>query len=273
MKKKILSLCLVICIILCSTCQILVAVTTYQKGDANKDGMITSEDASIIYDIYLYEIEVDEEMLEICDIDGDGKITATDGFLVMDMIKHNNTIKGDINQDGQITKDDGLLLAELFLNDNINNEDKELVDMNSDGIINIKDAQEIYYMVDPDFILGDINKDNIINIADLTYLYVKIENNDFTTEEIIYCDYFGDGSIDEFEVDMLIDYFENDEFKYKGDANRDGAINSIDASMVIDKYKNNNVYKDDLNRADMNGDNSLTSIDASMIIDIYKNNE
>lgn len=272
MKKKILSLCLVICIILCSTCQILVAVTTYQKGDANKDGMITSEDASIIYDIYLYEIEVDEEMLEICDIDGDGKITATDGFLVMDMIKHNNTIKGDINQDGQITKDDGLLLAELFLNDNINNEDKELVDMNSDGIINIKDAQEIYYMVDQNFILGDINKDRIININDVNNITKKINSEEGpTVEDIICCDYYGEGTLDQTEADI---YLNISLAKYqKGDVNRDGAINSVDASLVIDKYKSNKVYKDDLNRADINGDNSLTSVDSSMIIDMYKNNE
>lgn len=272
MKRKILSLSLVICIVLCSTCQSLVAATKYQKGDANKDGKITAEDASIIYDIYLHDIEVDEEMLEICDIDGDGRITATDGFLVMDMYTHSTTIKGDINQDGELTKEDGLLLAELFLNNNINNEDKELVDMNSDGVINIKDAQEIYYMVDPDFILGDINKDGIININDVSDITKKINSEKGPTiEDIIYADYYGEGTLDQTEADI---YLNISLAKYqKGDVNRDGAINSIDASIIIDKYKSNKVYKDDLNRADMNGDNSITSVDASIIIDMYKNNE
>ena len=272
MKRKILSLSLVICIVLCSTCQSLVAATKYQKGDANKDGKITAEDASIIYDIYLHDIEVDEEMLEICDIDGDGRITATDGFLVMDMYTHSTTIKGDINQDGELTKEDGLLLAELFLNNNINNEDKELVDMNSDGVINIKDAQEIYYMVDPDFILGDINKDGIINVNDVNYIMRKIVSEEGPTiEDIIYADYYGEGTLDQTEADI---YLNISLAKYqKGDVNRDGAINSIDASIIIDKYKSNKVYKDDLNRADINGDNSITSVDASIIIDMYKNNE
>ena len=144
--------------------------------------------------------------------------------------------------------------------------------MNSDGVINIKDAQEIYYMVDPDFILGDINKDGIINVNDVNYIMRKIVSEEGPTiEDIIYADYYGEGTLDQTEVDM---YLNISLAKYqKGDVNRDGAINSIDASIIIDKYKSNKVYKDDLNRADINGDNSITSVDASMIIDMYKNNE
>ena len=92
-----------------------------------------------------------------------------------------------------------------------------------------------------------------------------------TIEDIIYADYYGEGILDQIDIDMYL-YILVEKYQ-KGDVNRDGAINSIDASLIIDKYKNNKVYKDDLNRADMNGDNALNSTDASMIIDMYKNNE
>ena len=178
---------------------------------------------------------------------------------------------GDINQDGQITKDDGLLLAEHFINNTLTDTDRKLGDVNKDGIINIKDAQEIYLMIDPNFLIGDATKDNIISVSDITSIYIKLENNNFTVEDIIYCDYFGDGIVDQTEIDIIMDFLGLG--IGNGDINRDGVVNSIDASIVIDKYKSNKVYKDDLNRADMNGDNSLTSVDASMIIDMYKNNE
>ena len=210
MKNKILSLSLIICLIMCSACQGIVAVTKYQKGD--------------------------------------------------------------IDQDGVLTEDDAILLAEHFLNDQLTDTDKILGDLNGDGIINIKDAQEIYYIIDPDFILGDITKDRILDVNDVNYIMRKIVSEEGPTiEDIIYADYYGEGTLDQTEVDMYL-YILVEKYQ-KGDVNRDGAINSIDSSLIIDKYKNNKVYKDDLNRADMNGDNALNSTDASMIIDMYKNNE
>ena len=215
-------------------------------------------------------IKIDDELLKICDMDGNGKITPYDAFLIITMLEKEYQI-GDINQDGQITKDDGLLLAEHFINNTLTDTYRKLGDVNKDGIINIKDAQEIYLMIDPNFLIGDATKDNMLTTADLSYILRKITNNNFTIEDIIYCDYFGDGIVDQTDLDIYLNTSLN---KYqKGDINRDGVVNSIDASIVIDKYKSNKVYKDDLNRADMNGDNSLTSVDASMIIDMYKNNE
>ena len=210
MKNKILSLSLIICLIMCSACQGIVAVTKYQKGD--------------------------------------------------------------IDQDGVLTEDDAILLAEHFLNDQLTDTDKISGDLNGDGIINIKDAQEIYYIIDPDFILGDITKDRILDVNDVNYIMRKIVSEEGPTiEDIIYADYYGEGTLDQTEADI---YLNISLAKYqKGDVNRDGAINSIDASIIIDKYKSNKVYKDDLNRADINGDNSITSVDASIIIDMYKNNE
>ncbi len=210
MKNKILSLSLIICLIMCSACQGIVAVTKYQKGD--------------------------------------------------------------IDQDGVLTEDDAILLAEHFLNDQLTDTDKILGDLNGDGIINIKDAQEIYYIIDPDFILGDITKDRILDANDVNYILRKtVSESGPTIEDIIYADYYGEGILDQIDIDMYL-YILVGKYQ-KGDINRDGAINSIDASLIIDKYKNNKVYKDDLNRADMNGDNALNSTDASMIIDMYKNNE
>ena len=242
----------------------------YPKGDANQDGYVTKEDADYINYLYENGIKIDDELLKICDMDGNGKITPYDAFLIITMLEKEYQI-GDINQDGQITKDDGLLLAEHFINNTLTDTYRKLGDVNKDGIINIKDAQEIYLMIDPNFLIGDATKDNMLTTADLSYILRKITNNNFTIEDIIYCDYFGDGIVDQTDLDIYLNTSLN---KYqKGDINRDGVVNSIDASIVIDKYKSNKVYKDDLNRADMNGDNSLTSVDASMIIDMYKNNE
>ena len=242
----------------------------YLKGDANQDGHVTKEDADYINYLYENGIKIDDELLKICDMDGNGKITPYDAFLIITMLEKEYQI-GDINQDGQITKDDGLLLAEHFINNTLTDTDRKLGDVNKDGIINIKDAQEIYLMIDPNFLIGDATKDNIISVSDITSIYIKLENNNFTVEDIIYCDYFGDGIVDQTEIDIIMDFLGLG--IGNGDINRDGVVNSIDASIVIDKYKSNKVYKDDLNRADMNGDNSLTSVDASMIIDMYKNNE
>ena len=242
----------------------------YPKGDANQDGYVTKEDADYINYLYENGIKIDDELLKICDMDGNGKITPYDAFLIITMLEKEYQI-GDINQDGQITKDDGLLLAEHFINNTLTDTDRKLGDVNKDGIINIKDAQEIYLMIDPNFLIGDATKDNIISVSDITSIYIKLENNNVTVEDIIYCDYFGDGIVDQTEIDIIMDFLGLG--IGNGDINRDGVVNSIDASIVIDKYKSNKVYKDDLNRADMNGDNSLTSVDASMIIDMYKNNE
>lgn len=242
----------------------------YLKGDANQDGHVTKEDADYINYLYENGIKIDDELLKICDMDGNGKITPYDAFLINIMLEENQKI-GDINGDGQITKEDGILLAEHFLNDELTDNDKRLGDANRDGILNIKDAQEIYYMVDSNFMVSDINKDNTISMLDVNYILRKLNDNSFTTEDIIYGDYNGDGIINQFEIDIIIEYLQY--LEPTGDVNRDGAVNSIDASLVMDKYKNNNVYNDDLNRADMNGDKTLNSIDASMIIDIYKNNE
>lgn len=240
-------------------------------GDANQDGEITKEDADYINYLYESGITVDDELLIICDVDGNGKITPYDAFLINTMLE-NNYQKGDINQDGQLTKEDALLLAEHFINNTLTDSDKELGDVNGDGTINIKDAQEIYLMLDPDFLIGDINMDNIINVNDVNSIMRKIISDEGPTiEDIICADYYGEGTLDQSEADLYMNIVIG---KYKkGDINRDGVINSIDAAIVIDKYKSNTVYKDDLNRADMNGDNTLNSTDAAMIIDKYKNNQ
>ena len=64
------------------TCK--VTVSKYKKGDLNKDGEITATDGFLAYDMFINEKNLTSENIQIGDITGDGEITATDGFLIYD---------------------------------------------------------------------------------------------------------------------------------------------------------------------------------------------
>lgn len=64
------------------TCKI--RVSKNKKGDINKDGEITATDGFLAYDMFVNEKNLTPENIEIGDITGDGEITATDGFLIYD---------------------------------------------------------------------------------------------------------------------------------------------------------------------------------------------
>ena len=59
-------------------------VSKYKKGDLNKDGEITATDGFLAYDMFINEKNLTSENIQIGDITGDGEITATDGFLIYD---------------------------------------------------------------------------------------------------------------------------------------------------------------------------------------------
>jgi uncharacterized protein YjdB len=67
-----------------ATCRINIIDCT--KGDLDLDGIVNSNDAAIIMDLYKYS-NISDEYLKIGDIDGDGIINANDASLILDMYK------------------------------------------------------------------------------------------------------------------------------------------------------------------------------------------
>ncbi|MBQ9585857.1 MAG: CotH kinase family protein [Muribaculaceae bacterium] len=63
---------------------------TFVTGDVNGDGMVTSVDVTIIYDILLGSIIPDEELSIAADVNGDGTITATDITIIYDILLGTN---------------------------------------------------------------------------------------------------------------------------------------------------------------------------------------
>ncbi|MBR5085739.1 MAG: CotH kinase family protein [Muribaculaceae bacterium] len=59
-------------------------------GDVNLDGVVSSVDVTIIYDILLGNIVPDEELAFLADVDGDSTITATDITMIYDILLGSN---------------------------------------------------------------------------------------------------------------------------------------------------------------------------------------
>ena len=64
----------------------------YLLGDLDRNGKVTATDGFLAYDIFVQETDVTSEDLEIGDVDKNGKITATDAFIIYDAFVNEITL-------------------------------------------------------------------------------------------------------------------------------------------------------------------------------------
>ncbi len=181
------------------------------KGDANGDGLITTEDANYINYLYEMGITVDDKLLEAADMDNNGKLTPYDAYLINLMLEKEYQ-KGDADRDGMITSKDADYINYLYEH-LITVDDKllKIADVNDDGRISPYDALLINVFVEQGCIKGDINKDGYVNSVDAAIVMNIYKNNSELTID-----------------DLLL-----------ADMNSDNNLNSIDAALIMNLFKNN----------------------------------
>lgn len=110
------------------------------KGDMNKNGVLDESDATEILQIAILDKEVTPEILEIADVNGDGKITLYDANYFLKIVEGQ---KGDINRDGLIDSADAAIVLNLYKYDNATEDDIKYGDMDANGILDSADAAMI----------------------------------------------------------------------------------------------------------------------------------
>lgn len=126
------------------------------KGDVNRDGDITINDALLVLQYSTGEITLDEDQKDRADTNGDGKINSADALWILQHKTKSVTVsaeiinaiekngKGDINDDKSITTEDALLALEISVGKSDPNIKKpENGDVDGNGRVNSADALAI----------------------------------------------------------------------------------------------------------------------------------
>ena len=126
------------------------------KGDVNRDGDITINDALLVLQYSTGEITLDEDQKNRADTNGDGKINSADALWILQHKTKSVTVsaeiinaiekngKGDINDDKSITTEDALLALEISVGKSDPNIKKpENGDVDGNGRVNSADALAI----------------------------------------------------------------------------------------------------------------------------------
>ena len=117
-----------------------------KKGDVNRDGYVTPEDAAILIK-YLNGVESDFNVHSVRtgDVDGDGVLTDSDVGLIRNYIKGNvsitDEVNADIDGDNEVTEYDAVLIDKAALGMwSLDTIYKDNADANDDGKINMLDV-------------------------------------------------------------------------------------------------------------------------------------
>ena len=119
-----------------------------KRGDVNRDGSVTNEDAEIIKKYLAGVVTLDNKYaVHTGDVDGDGTITSDDTTLVNNYINNviditgKNLVNADINGDGVVSFYDALLIKNHTLNMwSLNDVYSYNADANADGNIDMLDV-------------------------------------------------------------------------------------------------------------------------------------
>ena len=174
------------------------------KGDMNKNGIIDENDLTQILDIVRSKEEVTPEILEIADMNGDGKISLVDYTRALAAVKN---LKGDMNKNGIIDEDDASQILEIVKsNEQPASEILKIADINEDGKVTLADYTRVLVITKAKN--GDINIDGIVDSADAAIALNLYKYNNATA------------------VDIQI-----------GDMDANGILDSADAAMILNTYK------------------------------------
>lgn len=126
----------------------------YVLGDVNGDGIVSSDDASLILQYIMGEISFTERQFKAADMNKDGEVGPSDYVKLCNKIEEMYQ-KGDVNTDGVVdSKDLELVQKHLRGEVEFNQAQKKLADMNNDNSI---DAMDTYLLIE------EINNSNNAN--------------------------------------------------------------------------------------------------------------
>lgn len=124
-----------------------------KDGDINADGIVDRYDCDIIYNYLLGIGTLDEESRERADINNDGVVDTLDLGIVTETVS-NTTYYGDADNNKAVDANDLICLRKYILGI-ITLPQVSLCDVNSDGIVNVKDLVRLErYMAGQDVTLG-----------------------------------------------------------------------------------------------------------------------
>lgn len=153
------------------------AVDSDLSYDMDLNGFVGGADAQLILDYFAYTQKCgwdhSEELLNIVaekgDLNGDGKINATDAGCLLTYIKE-TTLLGDVNRNGIIQPSDAARILSYYV-------DSQTYNLNLD--YGYEDFDEITFNVK---LLGDLNEDGEISLDDAS-IALRIFADDQATRE------------------------------------------------------------------------------------------
>lgn len=112
----------------------------YVLGDVNGDGIVSSDDASLIQQYIMGEISFTGRQFKAADMNKDGEVRPSDYVILCNKIEEMYQ-KGDVNTDGIIDVKDFQLVKDYVAGKvEFNTAQRRLADMDNDGNVTLTDA-------------------------------------------------------------------------------------------------------------------------------------
>ncbi|MBQ9657533.1 MAG: dockerin type I repeat-containing protein, partial [Clostridia bacterium] len=143
------------------------------EGDVNQDGKVDNEDLKMLSNYMANyndetntsSVQLTDEQKELADVNQDGIINGKDVMMLSRKEEASRYQLGDVNQDGKLSQEDVDLLYDYVRGvGQLNEVQKELADIISDGKINTRDVSKLNAIIKAsEFEKGDINQDGKVD--------------------------------------------------------------------------------------------------------------
>ena len=186
-------------------------------GDANGDGTVTEEDATLLTAYINHEATVGGAAT-ICDVNLDQIVNQLDVDLISKSISDGiklPVVYGDVYKDGKISIKDVARMQQIASGNYEYTLDEVMsADINVDGKVDSDDINILMTMLSVDdgfyfpVIYGDVNQDGIVDNKDLTRMQSYIDNSGegFNIGQTLSADLNLDNKVDQEDRDILMSY-------------------------------------------------------------------
>ncbi|MDE6797138.1 MAG: hypothetical protein K2J36_03900 [Ruminococcus sp.] len=257
-----------------------------ENHDVNGDGIVDKRDFIIVS---LQAIEPAKEDTKIGDIDHSGSVMDIDGYMLKYYLEDvaegnadfyteeqiaNFNAYGDVDKDGDVDETD----AELIITGDYRNFMFPHITM-PDGTVHIK------YPNGTTIVEKDGNHYALLLDGTILDTDEKLEKfrNDFYNDTTGRGDVNHDGSVDDVDANMILEYYaslatdhyddyteeEHENFKKYGDVFNDGVVDHVDASWILSKYASSKGAE--ILKGDVNQDGVVDIKDAELLDDFMWN--
>lgn len=249
--------------------------STYILGDADKNGKLSLDDNEVIKNVIMANEgpSTKPEDVLYMDVNMDGKVTSADYVTLKNGLTGATDFfdNGDVTLDRRLTKDDAIRIIEIYKGATATNLEKKYADYNKDGVVNIKDAQDLMSAIDPTYKLGDADKDGIITQYDTVLALRTFSGTSaFASEEeaLLYVDMDQNGTL---ELTDVVSLLRKVEYAI-GDVNLDGELDRADALRIVEIACGAEAEPVEVSQADYNKDDEVTIRDAHKLLTDYDEN-